>query len=155
MYPHWQHFHSAFEALAALNVALFTFPGLRHPVITGEAKRWNSLRRSVKIDNPAYVSVAEAAILFSKTRVALEEEYDTVRRFCLAAGVLATAMLLVATGLAEDEAQPVVAWGTVGIAILPAIILYGKNRGAQARLGALSVLRLSLQNKADEAVIGE
>jgi hypothetical protein len=152
MSTQWQHFHSAFEAMAALNVALFTFPGLRQPLFTAEVRRWNSLLRSVKFNNCAYVRVAEAAILFSKTRQSLEEEYNAVRCCCLAAGVLSTFMLMVATALAEDEARPAFAWGTVIVTILPAIILYGKNRSSRSRLEELSKLRLDLQAMAEDSV---
>ena len=144
----WYHYHTAFELLAGANLALFAIPGFRRPAIDAEEGRWASLLAAVEPGQRWYPEILKGRSEFRRVTRGLEQETDTVRGFCLAAAVLCTAMLLLATARAEIQPEPVVPWIAIVVALLPAIILFGLDAIARCRLRQSSGVRRSLENEA-------
>jgi len=144
----WEHFHSLYEAMAAINIGFFAFPRLSRPFLREEERRWRVLCELVGPDHKQYRSVERGARRFNLERRQLETTNDQVRAYCLAIGILAIGMLCFATARAEDAAMPVLAWGATFVMATPAIVMFGLNSKARCRLANLAVERRQLEQGA-------
>ena len=104
------NFHTAYEVMAAVKLALFTFPALRQPLVEDEARKWNTLLRVISPRDCSHEALHAAAIEFEDARGELEQKNSAVGRYCAGVAILCSVVLAVATYSADEPANRVVAW---------------------------------------------
>jgi hypothetical protein len=131
--------------MAGANLALFALPKLRAPSVEDEDNKWNRLRRAVSIDDPDYGKIRYAMVRFLRLQHDLEKQDWRVRVACLAAAVLAVAMLSWSTCYADDPVNAQTAWVWLGLCAAPALYVIGHNVYAWKCLSEARSERLTLE----------
>jgi hypothetical protein len=145
----WFHYHSAFELVVGVNLAIFALPNLREPAIHAEADRWVRLLRLIPPDHDEFVPSREGARSFALVRRELEKQTDVVRFACLVVVAVCAGFLYWGTAVADDvPTYPCVIWFVIALSWMPVIVLCGLDVAARCRLAESSRTRRSLENKA-------
>jgi hypothetical protein len=141
----WSHFHTIYEVMVGVNLALFTFPALRQPHLNDEAGKWATLLRLIPHSDRRYEEVHRVANEFESARRDIEHRTSAVQTYCAWVAVLCLATLIWATAAADDDANPIAAWGVVSLSLTPATILFGLNGEAGRKINLFSTTRSHIE----------
>lgn len=137
----WLDFHTAFETMAGVNVALFTFRELRQPGLEREGRQWQGLVDSVPIGTDLRRRVHETQNQFELTRREIESDSTTARNWCAVVAAMCVFTLGWATYRAQSDAYAPVAWLVLAISTTPAIIFVGHNARIKGIVDSFSTKR--------------
>jgi hypothetical protein len=90
MSEEWLDFHTLYEALAAINVALYAVPELRRQSwLDHETANWEKLMKGACPSHPRLPDAHEAYNAFEEARIEIETKKESIRSYCAWMALLA------------------------------------------------------------------
>jgi hypothetical protein len=154
---HWSAYQTAIQLVAGLNVALYALPGLRNAELVDEQALFGEQSTVAKLIAEANrAEMFEEAISFRNRLIKHWEpvfmQFAAARSACLFMAAFTSAVLILGTGdWAEMDANPRLAWITIGAGFLPAAWLIVLNLRARSHRSVAVAIRQRMEAQVAEA----